>query len=120
MLTSVEQIISEKKYPKIIFLFGEEEFLMEEAYEKLLSYLLAGNKSYSEFEMKDGDIDSLNDIISSCNIFPFISKRRVVTVNNFDKFFVGRVSKKTEQSSPIASYLKSPQDTTGINSKSKC
>ncbi|MFH1051505.1 MAG: DNA polymerase III subunit delta [bacterium] len=112
MMTSVENIISEKKYPKIIFLFGEEEFLLEESYEKLLSYLLSKDKSYSEFEIKDGEVDTLNDIISSCNIFPFISKRRVVAVNNFDKFFVGRVSKKTEQSSPIASYLKSPQDTT--------
>jgi len=112
MLTTVEKIISEKKYPKIIFLFGEEEFLLDEAYEKLLSFFLAEDKNYSEFEVKDADSDSINDVISSCNIFPFISKKRVVAVNNFDKFYSGRISKKTEQSSPLALYLKSPQETT--------
>jgi len=112
MQTTVEQIISGKNIPKIIFLFGEEEFLLEEAYGKLLAFFLSDDKGYSEYEVKDGESESLNEVVSSCNIFPFISKRRVVAVNNFDKYFSGRVSKKTEQSSPIASYLKSPQDTT--------
>lgn len=112
MMTTVDNIISDKKYPKILFLFGEEEFLLEEAYEKLLEFFLSEDKSYSESEIKDAEEHSQTDIINSCNIFPFISKRRIVTVNNFDKLFSGRISKKTEQSSPFANYLKSPQDTT--------
>ncbi|ROL60548.1 DNA polymerase III subunit delta [Bacteroidetes/Chlorobi group bacterium ChocPot_Mid] len=112
MMTSIENIITEKKYPKILLLFGEEEFLLEEAYEKILRFFISEDKSYSESEIKDAEVHSQSDIINSCNIFPFISKRRVVTVNNFEKLFSGRISKKTEQSSPFANYLKSPQDTT--------
>ncbi len=111
-MTSIENIITEKKYPKILLLFGEEEFLLEEAYEKILRFFISEDKSYSESEIKDAEVHSQSDIINSCNIFPFISKRRVVTVNNFEKLFSGRISKKTEQSSPFANYLKSPQDTT--------
>jgi DNA polymerase III subunit delta len=112
MIDSIEKLIHDKKIPKVLLIFGEEEFLVEEAYSKLIKYLTLNDPSKSDFEILNAEENSPERIVDSCSSFPFLAEKRVVVVTNFDKLFSGKISKKTETSSSFAKYLSNPMDST--------
>ncbi|MBI3260463.1 MAG: DNA polymerase III subunit delta, partial [Ignavibacteriae bacterium] len=58
------------------------------------------------------DVTSAESVVSMASAFPLMSEHRVVSVKNFEKYFSGRGSKKTEEKSPFAKYFQSPQPST--------
>ena len=108
MIESVEKLIKSGKFPPVILLFGEEELLIEEAYNKLISSLCKTPESRYDFEIFDGDGSDIMRIIDSCSSFPFIAERRVVAVKNFDKIIEKKLPKKEAEKSPLARYLNEP------------
>lgn len=112
MIETVDKIIKDKVYPQILLMFGEEDYIMEQAYEKLVKHLVSEVSSEPDFVLINADDTTSDKIVMTCNAYPFIAEKRVVAVNNFDKLFQGKVSKKAELSSPFANYLGNPQETT--------
>ncbi len=112
MSKTVNKIIKSGEYPQVLLLFGEEEFLLEESYHKLVNSLLKESGADYDTEILDAGETGQDRIVDSCSAYPFVSPRRNVIVKNFDKLFSGKVSKKTKESSPIARYFASPQPTT--------
>lgn len=114
MIDSIDKLIKQKHYPSILLLFGEEDFLVEEAYYKLAGVINLSSSDSYDYELLNGEdkeVD-LNRIIDSCSAFPFVSERRTVVVKHFEKLFTGRETKKTYEKTPFAKYLASPQPTT--------
>ena len=101
----------ENGIPKVILLFGEERFLLDEDYEKLINKFIPDEQSGFDFEIFDGTDCEFNSIVDSCLSYPFVSERRVVVINNFDKL-VDKSTRKEEIHNGFVKYLENPQETT--------
>lgn len=112
MLENINQIIKKKSFPPILLMFGEEEFLLESAYDKLIHTMFPDRSNEFDFEVLDGEESDLERVVDSCISFPFMSDKRVVIVKNFEKMAPGRVLKKSEKNNSFLKYIKSPQPTT--------
>ncbi len=112
MTDYIKQVIKSGKFPQVLTLFGEEEFLIEEDYNALIQSILK-DPSYSyDFEVIDGEQATPDRIAQSCTTFPFVAPVRVVVVNHFEKVFSGNTSKKGLDKTPFGKYLESPQPST--------
>lgn len=109
---SLHTLLASKPLPPIILLFGEEDFLLEEAYNKLVQTASKGDENGFDFDTVDADVTSAESVVSMASAFPLMSEHRVVSIKNFEKYFSGRGSKKTEEKSPFAKYFQSPQPST--------
>lgn len=110
-----EDIIKSGKYPPVIFLFGKEEFLIEEAAEKLLAKLVPDEAAKFNFDSFDCSDKSVNtDIIAgACNAGPMMGDRRVVSIKNFDEIFSLSKGKKAElEKDSLVKYLEDPSPST--------
>ncbi len=120
-MTDTDKLLKSGKFPKVLYIFGEEEFLIEEALEKILDRLCPDADSKYDYDSVNAqEAGSAQDkeemqknIASSCTAFPFVNARRVVTVRNFDNLFAAGRSKK-KKPSPLKSYLENPSDTTAL------
>ena len=116
MLKSIEDLFKLKSLPPVLLLFGEEDFLIEEALDKIIETVCPDENSRYELVTIDSEEDKpekiIDKFVDAALAFPFLSERRVVVVKNFDKIFTERSTKKNDKYAPIERYLKSPQKTT--------
>mgnify|MGYP001014097697 CR=1 FL=1 len=112
MLVSLNDFLQNNTKYLIYTIFGEEEFLREEAQNKILGSILKTEESKYNFDSFDGETSSLNKIIDVCRSYPMMSDYRYVLIKRFEKLFSGRQSKKIETNSPFSKYLESPSQTT--------
>ena len=112
MIKDINELIKSKNFPPVLLLFGEEDFLLEESADKILSVLVPDKDSEFDFELLDGDSCSFDDLVSKCSAFPFIAPRRVVYLKNFDKMTDNESSMKNPENHIFIKYLNSPQTTT--------
>ncbi len=93
-----------KNFPAYIFL-GEEDFLKEEAVEKLKSSSLNSETrdlNYSMFYARERDVD-INQMLDLLNTLPFLSKKRLIVLKDADS--LPAADKKS-----ILSYLRNPRE----------
>ncbi|HPI20751.1 MAG TPA: DNA polymerase III subunit delta [Candidatus Kapabacteria bacterium] len=113
MADSVEKIIKSKKYPQILLLFGEEEFLLEEAFKNIVKQSSIDISSEYDTEILDAENISYEQIVEKCNTYPFVSEKRVVAVKQFQLLFsTKQTKKKTNDSKMFSNYISSPSDST--------
>lgn len=112
MFKTAEDILKAKKFPSIILIFGDEEFLVEKSLDKLLTELIKDENDKYNYDNLNQSESSLANIVDIADAFPMMSERRVVVVKNFDKFFKGRTSKKNEEFLKFEKFLTNPLDTT--------
>ncbi len=116
MIDNIEKLLNSNELPPIIFLFGEEEFLLEESYNKLINHICPDENSRYDLEILDFEeiktSIAIENLVKNCNTLPFISPRRVVVVKRFEKAFSGRVSTKSEEYEKLQKYINNPQNTT--------
>jgi len=112
MLKNIDQIIEKKAYPSILLMFGEEEYLLESDYSKLIKSMFPDRKNEFDFEVLDGDNTKIKTVVDSCLSYPFMSDKRVVVVKNFEKMCSLRSSKINAEFKSFEKYLQSPQETT--------
>ncbi len=110
-MTSVDSIIKSGKVPSILLIFGEEEFLIEEAVAKLTKFLCPTELSLYDYDLLDGEDTSQMVIAGKAQSYPMASERRVIVVKRFEKLFSGK-SKKPEKNSPLAAYFNNPSPMT--------
>jgi DNA polymerase III subunit delta len=125
MLESVSAIIKSRNFPHVLLMFGEEEFLLEEAYTALVGAAVdndgAGNGMQGfNFDVFDGGEMTSEALTQTASAFPMMAERRVVVVKHFEKMQMvrgGKVSgkasgKDAEKKSPFAAYIANPAPTT--------
>ncbi len=111
MIQSIDELFDSQALPKVLLMFGAEDFLLEESLNKLIKYVNKTEYDSYNFDMLDADETNADTIANICSSFPMMSERRVVIVKRFDKLFTGR-AKKTDKNSSIARYLSNPSPTT--------
>lgn len=118
MIERIDQIIEKDSFPPVLLMFGEEEFLLESDYGKLMHKMLPDKSNQFDFEVFDGEEADIERIVDSCISFPFMSDKRIVVVKNFEKMAPGKTLSKKDKNDPFLKYLKSPQNTTVLILKS--
>lgn len=94
-----------KLFPSYLFL-GEEDFLKEEAIEKLKAKFLDSTTkelNYSVFYSKEKDF-SVNGLLDSLSTLPFLSKKRLVVLKDAEALTTSPYAKA------ILSYLSNPKE----------
>lgn len=112
MLNKIDELIKNEKYPPVLLIFGEEEFLIENSVQKIKSKFQANDTTSFDFEILNGEKTSYKEIVEKCLTFPFVSETRTVIVNNFDLLPELSKSKKEHINIPFKNYLENPQNST--------
>lgn len=92
-----------RHHPSYLFL-GEEDFLKEEAIEKLKKTCLDSRTidlNYGVFSAKGNDFE-IKEVFDALNTLPFLSKRRLVILKNAD-------SLSAQEKDAVLSYLRDPR-----------
>ncbi len=110
LIESVAGLLRANPFPRVIFLFGEEEFLVEETAESVLAAARSRGVSDVDIELLDGDDTSADDLVRRAQAFPMASAERVIMVRRFDRIPFGR--KSNAEHSLFGRYLQSPALTT--------
>jgi DNA polymerase-3 subunit delta len=98
--------------PPALLIYGEEEFLREEAYHAIMHKVLPEGMHH-DIEIIDAENSSESQIVDIADAYPFISEKKIIVIKQADKLFSGR-SKKSTGKSALLNYLKSPQPTSFI------
>ena len=109
---SLETSLRHGKIEPIYFLFGDEEFLIEESVDRLVAAAVDESTRSFNFDLLHGTDCTLNDIIDRAYAYPLMAERRVVLVREIDRLFALRG--KPDASSPFARYLANPSVTTTL------
>jgi DNA polymerase-3 subunit delta len=112
MYLSIDDAIKNNHIPNIYLIFGEEEFLRDEAQTKLIHSLVKTEYDSYNFDVFEGDSVSLSKLLDVCRSYPMMSEKRIVVIKRFEKFFSGRQSKKSIDNSPFKKYLENPSPQT--------
>jgi DNA polymerase-3 subunit delta len=107
---SLETSLKHGKLDPVYFLFGEEEFLIDEALERLVAATVDESTRSFNFDLLHGSEISTNDIIERASAYPLMAERRVVIVKDIDRTFSLRG--KPDENSPFGRYMASPAPTT--------
>jgi len=111
-MDKIQKIIDSGSFPSIIFLFGEEDFLVDEAYHKLMLGLVKNEEDEYNFDTLSGESTDSKTIAQMANAFPMITERRLVIVTNFNLLFPGTKPKKNDNHQALEKYIKNPQPST--------
>jgi DNA polymerase III subunit delta len=107
---SLETSLKHGKFDPVYFLFGEEEFLIEEALDRLIAATVDESTRSFNYDQLHGTEISTNDIIERTSAYPVMAERRVVVVKDIDRTFALRG--KPDEHSPFARYMAAPAPTT--------
>jgi DNA polymerase-3 subunit delta len=112
MLDLLKKKINFSEPPKILLVFGEEEFLVEEALHIIIDQLL--KQSISEFELERYNAEELplSNLAEIANTSSLLANRRILFVKNAEKYLQKASSKKEVTKSPFAKYLEKPSENT--------
>ena len=92
--------------PKEVYLlYGEEDFLVEQALEAVLAATLSpADRQFNLDVVRAGDMD-IREVLAMCASFPMMADRRVVVLRDVD-------SLNARELELLSAYLESPSPTT--------
>ena len=105
----IHEIISTKKFPPVLLLFGAEDFLIEHDARRLYDAAAALDATGMNCDVLDGEQTSLDAVLSIARSYPMMSEQRVIWVRRAEKM---SASKGKKSSDNLAQYLNSPNATT--------
>jgi DNA polymerase-3 subunit delta len=109
---SLDTSIKHGKIEPLYFLFGEEEFLIEESLDRIVAAAVDESTRSFNFDLLHGSEATINDVIDRAQSYPLMSERRVVVVKELDRIFSLRG--KPDAASPFARYLANPLPSTTL------
>lgn len=112
MLDSITSLLKSKTFPPVLLMFGEEDFLLDEAFTALVGVAVEQNgMEQFNFDSFDGSDITPEALVEMASAFPMMAERRVVAIRHFEKMNTGR-GKDAEKKSPLATYLRNPSPST--------
>lgn len=97
--------LKKKEFAPVYLLYGEEDFLVDEAVNLVLDAALTNEERGFNLDIMYGSESDARDIVSHASSFPMMSERRVVIVREMDKL---------SNKELLASYIEKPLNTTSI------
>ncbi|HOV91591.1 MAG TPA: DNA polymerase III subunit delta [Candidatus Kapabacteria bacterium] len=100
--------------PPVILVFGEEEFLIEEFIQHLLTELLDNKNQRVDFSMYEGENIPADDIADLARSYSLLADRKIILVKNFDKSLPTSKTKKNLPDTQFGKYLLKPNPSTTL------
>lgn len=95
-----------RNYKPLYFLYGEEQFLIDEVQHVLIEHALAPHERDFNLDIVYGTEVEAEAVLALCAGYPMMAERRVVIVRNFDKLKNNRLFKTfAEHPNPSAVVL---------------
>ncbi len=107
---SLETSIKHGKFDPVYLLFGDEEFLIDEALARIVAVAVDENTRSFNYDVLHGSDINTADIIDRASAYPMMAERRVVVVREVDRTFALRG--KPDEGSAFARYMRQPAATT--------
>jgi DNA polymerase-3 subunit delta len=99
-------LLEAKKLPPVLYFFGEDDFLKEQAVASCVDQLVPKNTRDFNYLLLYAEDTSPEEILNNSLMPPMMAEKRVVVVRNFQRFTDARAK-------PLAAYAeKKPPDTT--------
>ncbi len=114
MLVPIDDYLKKRTEIPIYLIFGEEEFLIDEALNQIISEISINQDTNYDTDFFDGDDTSLLKIIDVCERYPMVNLSKTVIVKRFDKLFTGRSNKKNDEQIKFLRYLENPLSSTQL------
>lgn len=95
----------------LYFLFGEEEFLIDEGLEALLEKTVDASTRSFNYDQFHGTEVQLRDVMERAQSYPMMAERRVVVLRDLDRA-IG--SRRTDDGSGFLDYVASPLESTTL------
>jgi len=89
----------------VYYFFGTDDYLMEEAFEKIRKEALAGGFADMNYHVYEGKTCDANELVSTASTMPAFAACRLIVVK-------GAESVKAAQDKVLAEYVKDPSPTT--------
>lgn len=113
MQTSLKEILSSNTLPKILSLFGQEDFLLEETFNQIISKFLTKEDLEYNYELVNCENVGLYELCDKANSFPMMSEYKFIVVSNIEKIFQGS-SKSIKGISNFEKLINNPPSTSRI------
>jgi DNA polymerase-3 subunit delta len=105
------QSLSQSKFSAVYIFCGEEDFLIDEALQALVTKVLPGDTENFNLDILSAVETDTREIVARANSFPLMSQYRVVIVKDLDRR--GEKSREKEKGNDaLLSYLNNPSPTT--------
>ncbi|WP_026893701.1 DNA polymerase III subunit delta [Clostridiisalibacter paucivorans] len=102
----IEEIKKNRLKP-IYLCFGEENYLKDWIVTKLKEKFVREEFETLNYILLDDDDTSVMDIINACETLPFMDKKKIVVVEDFNYFKGGKTDKKYDEKE-LLRYIESP------------
>ncbi len=102
-IEDLQPSLSKREFSSIYLLYGEEDFLLEEATDAIVEAALTQDERGFNLDIMYGGEADTRDVISHASSFPMMAERRVVVVRDADKL---------PQPEVLASYIDQPSPST--------
>ncbi|MBI4418994.1 MAG: DNA polymerase III subunit delta [Ignavibacteriales bacterium] len=89
--------------PPIVFLYGEEDFLIDECLQAVLNQILDDGTRGFNLDVVYGSKVDVKEVVALASAFPMMSARRVVVVKEFERLAVSEPAREQ-----LSAYLRDP------------
>lgn len=110
LIESVKALLTKPQFPRVLFLFGQEDFLVEETTDLMLSILRSRGVADVDIELLDGEELSLEHLVRRAEAYPMSSPERVIVVRHFERLPMSR--KRSGEQALFEQYVTAPAPTT--------
>jgi DNA polymerase-3 subunit delta len=109
---SLQTALGSGRIDPVYFLFGDEEFLIDEALDRILAIAVDESTRSFNFDLLHGNETSMPEIVERASAYPLMAERRVVVVKEIDRTFALRG--KPDAASAFGRYMKNPLPSTTL------
>lgn len=103
----------DEKLKSTIFLYGEEDYLIDWALNELEDRYLDEASRVTDYQVLDGSTCQISDIVSAARAYSMFSEKRIVVVDNFASLS-GKISVTSIENRDFFSFLDSENDSSII------
>ena len=108
---SFETGLRNNQIAPLYFLFGDEEFLIDEALALLLHHVVDESTQSFNYDQFHGSEAQLRDVVERATAYPMMAERRVVVLRDLDRAISSR---KSDDGSGFFDYIAAPSETTTL------
>ncbi|MCX7929963.1 MAG: DNA polymerase III subunit delta [Chlorobi bacterium] len=110
LIESPTALLRAKPFPRLVFLFGEEEFLVDETVESIIGIARERGVDAVDIDVLDGDELGAEQLIRRAEAFPMAGPERLIVIRHFERVSLGK--RNSADQMLLASYFRSPSPTT--------
>lgn len=109
---NLNSILSKNVLDRNVFIYGAEEFLVEDSLNKILNRFYPNTENDYSFNKIDATETPIGSLIDIANTFSMLGDKTTIVCKNIDVYFKGKRSKTDKELNKFLNYIQNPLDTT--------